>query len=239
MDDIINILKKVKSVNSYFFKLSKLYDLFRINVLTDVGEEVEQLAREFKRSGLSAGINKQAQVQAGVTTAAEEVPLAKAVKGESVLSKTIGLADRAGFQTAERMQNMASWLAFRANKAKQTGRFNLTKAELDEVTADARHFAYSQTKEASPAYNTSVLATAMQFAGVLHKGISLTLPELLGGSKVLSAAQKTKLWGFFIAMYGVSFTESIDKEVIKIEDKEIKNPQGWTWTDLSNCPVRK
>lgn len=194
-------------------------------------KETAQLLTEFERSGLSAGIQKQALVQKGVKTTAEEVTLKKAARGEGLISKGIRLADKAGFQTAERLQNVAAWLAFRASKVKQTGRFNLTKSELDEITAEARHFAYSQTKEAAPAYNSSSLATVMQFAGVIHKGISLTLPEVIGGSRILSGAQVTKLWGFLLTTYGVALTQGIDEELIKIENREVRETlrSGLLW----------
>lgn len=194
-------------------------------------KELIALKREFRSSGLSAGIQQQARVQKGVSTATDELPLKEAIKDKSKLSKVRDAAELAGFQTAERVQNLAGWLAFREAKAKSAKRFNLTRSELDEITAQTRHFAYSQTKEAAPSYNTSVAATVMQFAGVIHKGISLTLPEALGGSRILTGGQKAKLWTFLLGTYGVSLTQGIDEQLIKIENETVRETlrSGLLW----------
>jgi hypothetical protein len=199
-------------------------------------QEIKTLTDEFFSSGLSSGIERQRAITTGVKTEAREVPLSTAAKGEGAVSKVIAASDKYGFQAAERLQNVASWLAFRQSKVDKLGRFRLTKTELDEVTAEARHYAYSQTKEAAPSYNSSALAGVMQFAGVIHKGISLTLPQAIGGSKVLSASQKTKLWGFLTATYGVALTDGIDEQLIKIEDKQTRETLrgGLLWTALYN-----
>lgn len=182
-------------------------------------EELRTLIKEFDQSGLSAGIQQQARVQKGVGTATEEVTLKKAVKGKGIFGKARDLSEMAGFQSAERLQNLASWLAFREAKSKSAKRFALTRSELDEITGKARSFAYSQTKEAAPSYNTSVAATVMQFAGVIHKGISLTLPEVLGGNRLLSKGDRARLWTFLLSTYGVSLSQGIDEQLIKIEDQ--------------------
>lgn len=184
--------------------------------------ELKTLIKEFKSSGLSSGIQQQARVQKGIGTGTEELPLQEAAKGKGTLSKIKGVSEEIGFQNAERLQNLASWLAFREAKRTSAKRFNLTRTELDEVTGKARSFAYSQTKEASPAYNTSAAATVMQFAGVIHKGISMTLPEALGGSRLLSGTEKAKLWTFLLSTYGLSLTKGIDEELIKIENQEVR-----------------
>lgn len=185
-------------------------------------DEIMAMVREFDQSGLSSGIQQQARVQKGVSTATEEISLQEAMKGKGKITKAKEFSEKIGFQSAERLQNLAAWLAFRDAKSTSAKRFKLTRAELDEITGKARHFTYSQTKEAAPSYNTSVAATVMQFAGVIHKGISLTLPEVLGGSRVLSGSEKAKLWTFLLSTYGVSLTKGIDEQLIKVEDKDTR-----------------
>ncbi len=201
-------------------------------------QEIKLMSDEFLSSGLSSGIEQQKLIQAGIKTSAKEVSLKEATKAKPIKGakdKLIDINERVGFQAAEKLQNVAAWLAFREAKVKEVGRFRLSKFELDEVTAEARHFAYSQTRAAAPTYNAA-LSTVMQFAGVIHKGISLTLPQALGGSKALTAAQKIKLNGFFLAAYGASLTQGLDDEIIKIENKQVRESlrSGLLWTAVYN-----
>ena len=222
--------------------------------------QIDQMLKEFKMSGLNAGIEKQIAVQSGVKTSAKEISLSESVKVKGVVPRiasaagakrdgriqavseratikgVVDTAEQAGFKTAERLQNTANWLAFRQAKVTQTGRFNLTKVELDTVTAEARHFAYSMTKEAAPSYNKEALAGVLQFISVIQKGISLTLPQLFGGSKILTPFQKVKLNGFLLATYGVALTQGLDEQLMKIEDKQERETYrgGLLWAAIYN-----
>lgn len=220
-------------------------------------EEVTQLAREFENSHLSSGIAHQRDIQAGSPTSTRSISMREAAEPKGVapkISKAMGvppsslggkvaetatvrgvvtLSEKAGFQAGEKLQNIASWLAFRQAKVDEVGRFKLTLEELDEVTAKARHYNFGQTRAAAPSYN-NMLPLVSQFMSVIQKGISMTLPQAMGGSKLLTGMQKLKLHGVLLAAYGTPLVEVLDEHVRQIPEKEVRESirGGLVWATV-------
>lgn len=204
-------------------------------------KDITQMLDAFHNSGLVAAIDKQALMAAGLHTEIERATSrsAKAFKGAGAAYNKVSRATAyKGFEYNEYITQGITWAAA-YNKASKKGKM-LNKAELDKITALTRNLNYGQNRAGELAYNTSALGLLFQFIQIPHKALLLALPKKLGGNKALTGAQKAKLVGASLALYGtpedffgVDITGGITEN---IQDEEIRNTlrHGLVWLGFFN-----
>lgn len=156
-------------------------------------KEVDQMFKEYERSGLAASIDKQNLVRGSLS----EMTDMAGYRGKSNLfTKTLSGSRKVGFDLGEEVNIMSAWLAHRDAASTAKGGKKLTQSELDTVTGKARNYTYNMNAAGDMPYNQNALSLLFQFFQVPHKAMLQVTTN-----KVLTKAEKVRLAGFSAAMY--------------------------------------
>jgi len=165
-------------------------------------EELIQLARAYDASGLSASIDKSSLVRGTLSEIADSTsagayrrsPVGRAV---GLVAQGIGISRKVGFDLGEEISMLSSWLTHYDLAKRRVGARDLTKVELDRVSAQARDYTYNMNRAGDMPYNENMLGIVFQFMQVPHKAfLQMTT------NRNLTRMQKAKLAAWNLVVYG-------------------------------------
>jgi hypothetical protein len=158
---------------------------------------------------------------------------------------TFGMASRFGFQLGEDMNQVLTFLTLYAkDKAKGAARLE-SSAYLDDLIGRTAHITGNMVKEASPAYTRSLIKPLFQWVQFQHKMVMMTMPRSLGGSRMLTGAEKARMALTQFLLFGTRATaisyvvhSAIEKTIVeRLESAPEGSASGFVqwWRD----PVTK
>lgn len=161
-------------------------------------KQFRHMVENFNDSGLVAQIDKQNLVKSSLTHIADQEAKALSknpvVKGASDVSN---LVRQAGFDMGETV-NMATAYIAHYNKALRQGVDLNNKTNLDKLVSDTINYTYNMNAAGDMRYNQDSLSLLMQFIQVPHKAFTQ-----MTFNRMLSPAEKAKLAGWNLAVYGL------------------------------------
>jgi hypothetical protein len=111
---------------------------------------------------------------------------------------TFGVMSKIGFEGGEYMNRIATMMAlYNRDVAKKTANLN-SQVYLDDLFGRATELTGSMIPELSFQYQRGWWKAAMQWVSFQHKMLFLMMPETLGGSRQITAAQK---WGIVLTQF--------------------------------------
>jgi len=154
--------------------------------------EAKTMFKQFNRSGLVAGIDRQNLVNGALADLADQVAAGGIKKA---LFFPLTLSRKIGFDAGENFNMMTSWLAHR-DEAIRAGK-SLDNSEVaDRVTGSARNYTYNMNAAGDLPYNQNALSVIFQFQQVPHKAALQMLTN-----RALTPMQKIRLGVFNATMY--------------------------------------
>lgn len=160
--------------------------------------EADQMWKAFNGSGIVSQIDKQNLVRAGYSHLADSTIKAPILgKAGAVASNSIGAIRKIGFDAGENAHMMSNFLAH-YNRARRQGLDLSDQAVLDNITADAINYGYNMNAAGDMKYNVDGLALVFQYVQVPHKALLQ-----MTTNRILTKAEKSRLIGYNIFMYGV------------------------------------
>lgn len=124
-------------------------------------EEIMDMSAAWKRSGMSAGVDKSTLLDDGFDSL---ISGSKAAKTWAALMKY----PRKGFDVGEKFNLMTAWLAH-YDKARGAVGKTLDQKQLDEVGARARNYTLNMNHAGEPPYNKNSFSVVFQYMQVPHK----------------------------------------------------------------------
>jgi hypothetical protein len=119
---------------------------------------------------------------------------------------TFGTLSKLGFQGGEDINQIMTMLTIHADD-KLKGVADITKsAYVDSLIGRTAHITGNMVKEASPAYNRSLVKPLFQWLQFQHKMALMTMPAKMGGSTILTGAQKAKMALTQFMLFGTNAT---------------------------------
>ena len=153
--------------------------------------EADDMFAQFKRSGMSASIEKQNLVRNELSHIADE----RLNKGIPFVTAGITKVRKVGFDAGEHLNMMTAWLAHR-DEVIRAGKDMKDAAVADVVGAKARNYTYNMNAAGDMKYNQDALAGIFQFMQVPHKAmLQMTT------NRVLTRGEKMRMAGFNAMMY--------------------------------------
>lgn len=167
-------------------------------------KQADQMFQDLERSGLAAGVDKHSIVRGSLNDMAD---MMIQNSGRSVINKVtkpikaLGhLSRRFGFDAGEWFNIVSAWLAHRDLALKQG--LDISKSDVQaNIAARARNFTGSMNAAGDMPYNANELNLLMQFQQQGHKMFSL-----MTTNRVLSRAERMRLLGFSIILWGIPAT---------------------------------
>tara|TARA_R100001086_G_scaffold249777_1_gene190876 strand:+ start:6615 stop:11276 length:4662 start_codon:yes stop_codon:yes gene_type:complete len=206
--DVIRVARQISGADDIFPK---------VGAKTPRDLEVDQMAKEFRDSGLLSSVDKQNLVEGALTELSEQTSRFGKNPVTRSLGKTSQAARRIGFDAGEIFNVMTSWLAHRDQMVRKVGRTNLTQAELDLVTGKARNYTYNMNAAGDMPYNQNALALAFQFMQVPHKALLQMV------NRGLTRTERAKLLAYQVPMFTLPAAAMYD---IFGEENLPKNPEA-------------
>ena len=157
-------------------------------------KEAQELAKEYKLTGLDASIDRHNLVENGFDEILENQSFKSA---RSLHKATIGRLRKVGFDAGERINIMSSWLAHRdaAVKTLKPGQ-KITDAKVRaEVQGKARNYALNMNQAGEMPQNKNSLSLIFQFQQVPQKMLLTMLTN-----RVLTGREKFRLATFNLVM---------------------------------------
>ena len=150
-------------------------------------KEAEEMFTQYKRTGLSAGVDKQNLIRGALSDLADQTAK-KDIKVFTVMRKL-------GFDPGENINRMAAWLAHR-DKAIGEGKSMADEAVQDWVSGNASNYIYNMNIAGEMPYSQNLLNTIFHFFQVPHKAFTT-----MTTNRALTPKQKLRLLGFNAVMY--------------------------------------
>jgi hypothetical protein len=182
-------------------------------------DEYEMIVNHYRKSGIPFAIDSHTFGRDGLVQWSQKVattPSAKALKfAGNALKAPIKFSRQIGFDMGELNNLTASYAAaFRRWQKLNPKKDWRTTTSMDEIGVQARELALNMTKSGEFFYQEGWLSLATQFHSFQHKALLAVLPKKLGGSQILSRAEKVKVLAAQMTMYGldgVGLTAAYDK----------------------------
>lgn len=153
--------------------------------------DFKEMVDQFKRSGLSASVDKQNLIRGSLS----ELATQSAYRGRTnPIAFGLNSARKVGFDFGEYFNIASAWVAHR-NRAIKQGK-KLDDAQLEEISGLARNYTYNMNAAGDLPYNQNALGIIFQYMQVPHKAVLQ-----ITGNRVLSRAEKARLAAFQGVMY--------------------------------------
>jgi hypothetical protein len=171
-------------------------------------DDYELLIRHYKKSGIPNSLEAHTFARDGWIEFSQKIaasPTQKALKyGGNALKGPIRFSREIGFDAGE-LNNLAGSYAsaFRRWIKNNPGKDWRNPTALDQVAVDARELALNMTRSGEFFYQEGFLSLMTQFHSFQHKALLAVLPKKLGGSQVLTRAEKARVAVAQLAMYGL------------------------------------
>ena len=192
-------------------------------------QEYKQILTELKESGLVASVDRNIIIE-GVFDhshkALKEEALPKAGRMLQTGVQAIpAIGRKLGFDSGEADNLIGTYLVARRRFIKNNPGIEVGSPYFKaKVHADAREMSWGMNRAGAFSYQNNILALPLQFITAPHKAVlSLTT------SKVFTAAEKGKLFGMYLAMYGGAGA-GLGAAITAMREEygEDLSPEGWT-----------
>lgn len=162
-------------------------------------DEAETMWQHFKLSGNFAAIDTHTMVNGSLKSFVDGLTPAQTVLGKigQVAAKPLGWVRKIGFDAGENINQTTAWLVFR-DRAIRAGKSMDDPAVRDWVAAEGTNFTGNMNRAGQNAYEGNALNIGLQFMGWAHRWAGI-----MTGNRVISKAEKTRLWGWQLLMYGL------------------------------------
>lgn len=172
------------------------------------GEEFTVMIDSFRKSGLPNSIDSNVFMRDNLESYVNMMFKNDVTKFITALAgapkKLLKISGKVGFEFGEYNNLSTTWLLARHKRLLENPGIDLAARETgDLISADARQYSLSMTKEGSFGYQRNgFLSTILQFVSIQHKALEAMTPVRLGGSQVFTASQKRRIAVGQLVLFG-------------------------------------
>lgn len=193
-------------------------------------KEYIQALKDLKATGLVASVDQNTIIEgvfssSGVPLKEKGILGSAPRKASSALGAVPAFGRKIGFDSGEQDNLIASWLTAKRVLLKKQPNLDPNSEYFKALQhANAREMSFGMNRAGSFAYQNNILAMPLQFITAPHKALlSMTT------SKLLSPAEKARLFGLYVALYGSYGTVALGAvNWMREQEGDILPAAGWS-----------